>query len=256
MGFVVPALTSYISRSSRALIRHVKGWRQIAIIGLSALAGVTAACLFALVHTPSWYDPPVVVAADRQGVRNNLIAAEQAFTESLRANQGPFIYRVFQDDLNRWISMRREIYPLIDELAPPQLRDPFVRFGEGTITIAGRCEAGGVDVVLSIDLIPSIEDDALLVRADTLRCGSLRAPIGLGDIGLDSPIERDREDTWPGSPRIWGDLVDGLRIESRAWWKNGGMEYRVLDVWVEPGTLNLEIEPLGPHWARNDHSEP
>jgi hypothetical protein len=223
---------------------------------LSALGGVTAACLFGLVRTPGWYDPPVVAAADRQHVRNNLIAAEQAFTESLRANPRTFTYRIFQDDLNRWISMRREIYPLIDELAPPQLRDPFVRFGDGTITIAGRCEAGGVDVVLSIDLIPSIEDDALLIRADALRCGSLRSPWGLDDIGLDSTVDRDREDTWPGSPRIWGDLVDGLRLESHAWWKNGGIEYRVLDVWVEPGTLNLEIEPLGPHWARNNQEDP
>jgi len=44
-------------------------------------------------------------------VRNNLVAAEQAFTEELRSAGRPFIYQLRQDDVNQWIAMRREIYP-------------------------------------------------------------------------------------------------------------------------------------------------
>jgi hypothetical protein len=232
-----------------------RSWKRIILIGSLCGCAAIAGALYAFLRTPSWYAPPVIAPADQQKVRNNLVAAEQAFTESLRAGRGPFIYRIFQDDLNRWITMRREIYPLIEELAPPQLADPFVMFDEGVITVAGRYSGWLGGVVASIDIVPTLEEDALVLRATAVRCGSVGVPMHLGGIGLDGTIERDREETWPGSPRIWGDFSRGLRIETEAWWKNGGIDYRMLDVWVEPGRLCLKIEPLGPHWARGRNDQ-
>ena len=151
--------------------------------------------------------------------------------------------------------MRREIYPLIDELAPHALIDPFVIFDDGVITIAGRYKAGLAEVVMSADIVPTIEEDTLVLRVGAVRCGSVRSPACIGAIGLGERIERDREETWPGSPRMWGDFLSGLHIETTAWWKNGGIDYRVLDVCVAPGTLSLNIEPLGPHWARSSQDD-
>ena len=229
-------------RWTRTLRRN---WRRI--VGVAALCGVgiLAGAMAAAVRSPAWYAPSVVAPEDRQKVRNNLVAAEQAFTEGLRTAIRPFEYQLLQDDVNQWIAMRREIYPLIDELAPPQLDDPFVVFREGTITIAGRYRTGVLNVVLSVDIVPTLEDGWLVLRAGAVRCGSVRLPLSFGAIGLRRPIERDREETWPGSPRMNGDFVNGLRLESEAWWKNGGSAYRLLDVRVEPGRLRLEIEPLG-----------
>ncbi len=219
------------------------------VIGAPCLGAIIAGSLYALIATPAWYAPPVVLAADRQQVRNNLIDAEQAFTEGLRAGSGPFTYHIYQDDLNRWIALRREIYPLIDELVPHMLADPFVLFDDGEITLAGRYTASAVDLLLSIDIVPTFEAETITLRAKTVRCGSVGMPKDFGQLGLDDRIERDREQTWPGSPRMWGDFLTGLHLEARAWWKNGGIEYRVLDVQVQPGVLSLKIEPLGPHWA-------
>lgn len=226
-------------------------WKPLVLIGVLCLGATLVGAFAALVRSPGWYAPPVVSPSDRQGVRNNLIAAEQAFTERLRAGD-PFTYHIYQSDLNRWIAMRREIYPLIDEFMPPQLIDPFVLFDEGKITIAGAYTAGPVNLVLSIDILLSLQDDELVLRAGALRCGAVRAPMNLGGIRLDTPIERQPGETWPGSPRMSGDLIKGLHVETRAWWKNGGIDYQVRGLRIKPGVLSMDIEPLGRHWARSD----
>jgi hypothetical protein len=215
------------------------------MVGLAA-AAVLAGGTCALVCAPRWYRPPVLPADQRQQVRNNLVAAEQAFTESLRGGFGPFIYHIYQDDLNRWITMRKEIYPLLDQLAPPGLADPFVVFRRGTITVAGRCTLWRLGLVLSVDIVPRLEADALVLQAQTVRIGSIPVSASFaGGLGLSQQVDKQPDKTWPGSPRICGSLAAGLRIDSTASWANGGVLYRVTDVTVEPGQLKIMVEPLG-----------
>jgi hypothetical protein len=222
-------------------------WKRLLLIGLVACTAVLTGAVYTLLRTPSWYCLPVIPPERRQTVRNNLLAAEQAFTEGLRTSAGPFIYHVFQDDVNRWIAMRREIYPLIDELAPPELVDPMVVFDTGGITVAGRYKKGVADVVVSLDISVRWRPDATVLTLEAIRCGSMRVPLDFVALGLNRPIDRPAEESWPGSPRIWGSLATGLFIAPQAWWKNGGIDYRVNNVTIEPGKLNLTIEPLGRH---------
>lgn len=221
--------------------------KRILLIGTGGLVVVVVTAAYALLRTPGWYAPPTIAVEDRQRVRTNLVAAEQAMTESLLNSPGPFTYHLHQDDVNQWIAMRREIYPLIDELAPPQLDDPFVLFDEDGVTLAGRYRAGVVDVVLSIDVEIRLDGDDVIVRARSIRCGSVGLSLDFEGLPLATPIQRKREQTWPGSPAMSGDLVKGLRIDSTAWWKNGGMEYRVRDIRLRSGQIDVEIEPLGRH---------
>jgi hypothetical protein len=221
------------------------------------LAGAIVSLLFVLVmlllllHGPSWYAPPTIAPGERQHVRNNLIAAEQAFTESLRADVGTFVYHIYQDDVNRWLAMRREIYPLLDELAPPELADPFVLFDSGQITLAGRYRSGALDAVVSVDIAVAMQGDRLNLTVAAARLGLVRMPLGIAHhLGLDKSVDRGPDDIWPGSPRIWGDLTGGLNVGSDAWWKNGGVAYRVLDVSVERGAINVTVEPRGHHEVR------
>ncbi len=222
-------------------------WRRLGLAAGVVVVAVAAGGAYAAFRTPRWYRPPVISPEERQSVRNNLVGAEQAFTEGLRAMKGVFTYHLFQEDLNRWIAMRREIYPLIDELAPPELAEPFVMFAQDSITIAGRYPVAGISVVVSIDIKTSFEDGAIVLRAGAVRCGSVGVPFDLDRLGLGRPIERRQNKTWPGSPRIWGDLVGGLHIGADAWWKNGGIDYRVRGISVEQGRLDLRVEPLGRH---------
>jgi hypothetical protein len=227
-------------RLARVVRRHP--WRSAG--GASAL--ILLVFMYLLLATPSWCEPPAIAPEERQQVRNNLIAAEQAFTESLRAGVGPFVYHVYQDDLNRWIAMRREIYPLLDQLTPPEIRDPFVLFQEGCIRVAGRHQDRLLGSVLSLDITANLEGGGLMLRAVAARVGRVRIPFCLlVGSALTEPVEKDEEETWPGSPRIEGALVGGLRVGAQARWKNGGVWYRVTDVQVHRGRLDLTVEPLG-----------
>jgi len=205
-------------------------------------------------RTPHWYRVPRIDEAQRQQVRNNLLGAEQAMTESLRRGE-TFVYQLHQDDLNRWLTMRREIYPLADEFTPPQWSDPFVRFDTGHITVAGRFRHESLSTVASIDLNVEFRDGAIHLTAGTVRFGTLPIPVRMLGLPLDRPIDRPAEKTWPGSPPLAGDLINGVRVGARAWWKNGGQEYEVRNVWATPGVLKFEIQPLGPHFGRADRDQ-
>jgi hypothetical protein len=221
--------------------------RKRLLIAAAACGGVILAGIHALWRTPDWYALPEIPPQQRQSVRNNLVAAEQAMTESLLTAEAPFVYQLYQDDVNRWIAMRREIYPLIDELAPPELIDPIILFEPGEITLAGRYRLGAMNVVLSVDLAATFEQDHIRLQLKTIRCGSMRIPVGLVRLDLRQVIDRPRDALWPGSPRIHGNFLTGLFIDARAWWKNGGVAYRVLGVELTPGRLALTIQPLGRH---------
>ena len=222
--------------------------RKVALWCIVVPLGVIAAGSFALLRTPRWYRPPQVPAESRQQVRNSLINSEQEFTEKLRQNK-PFVYHLYQDDVNNWIAMRREIYPLIDDLAPPVLADPLVIFDDDTITIAGKF-ASKVDLILSLDLDARFANDGLQFKAVSARCGSMRIPVDLRRLGIDGPADCRPEQLWPGSPEITGNLIDGILVGAEAWWKNGGIDYRVTDFQARPGELVLSVEPLGRHFKK------
>ncbi|MFQ5430361.1 MAG: hypothetical protein ACE5E1_08640 [Phycisphaerae bacterium] len=230
--------------------------RAILLAAVSAGLGV-AAGLYTLLRTPGWYAPPTVRADDRQRVRDDLVRAEQAFTEGLRAGR-PFVYHIYDDVSNRWIAMRKEIYPLVDEIAPPLLADPFLLIGDRVITIAGRYRLLGVGVVLSIDLEPTFRDGAIELRANRVRCGSLPLPKDTTGLGLGRALRFEAGDLWPGSPEMSGNFLTGFRVGGEAWWKNGGVAYRVTGLSVRPGEISLDIQPLGRRAGRkrNRHSAP
>lgn len=233
------------SRSFLNLLRRLRTSRRRLAIGAAALAVLAIATLAALLRPPAWYQPPVVPTAQRQQVRNNLIDAEQAFTENLRAQNGIFVYHIYQNDLNRWLTMRREIHPVLEQLTPSLLADPFVRFDAGRVTIAGRLR-DGLGAVVSVEIEPRCDEQSLILQASAVRLGRLRLPMRwIPGLKTDSPIQKDADAAWPGSPPISGSLTNGLKLGRDAWWKNGGLAYRVLDVRVRSGQLDLTIEPLG-----------
>lgn len=219
-------------------------WRTYGALMLLGALGIASAGGFALLRTPAWYAPPAIASDQRQRVRNSLVGAEQRFTESLRAGQ-PFVYNLDAEDVNRWIAMRREIYPLLDSLTPPELAEPFVVFDKGEVTVAGRYKLRGVQVIVSLDFSVKFHDGAIEIRSLATRCGSARVPLDVNRLGMDRAVNHAEGKLWPGSPRIKGDLVTGLRVDAEGWWKNGGMAYRVTDLTVEPGRISLAVQPLG-----------
>ncbi|MBE7507157.1 MAG: hypothetical protein HS101_12885 [Planctomycetia bacterium] len=225
--------------------------KRRALIAAGLVVGLPLLVTFFLaVRTPGWYRPPVIAPEERQLVRNNLVAAEQAFTESVRGPGDPFTYHLHAGDVNRWISMRREIYPLIDQLLPPMLDDPFVAFEDGRITIAGRYRLAGMRVVVSLEILARYASGDIILTAGKIRCGSLPLPTRFVEETISRPIRRGPDKVWPGSPAMSGDLLTGFHLDGSAWWKNGGIDYRVTGLRVEKGILSLDIKPLGRHVPR------
>lgn len=234
--------------------RAARRWALRALVLLALLAIGAAVAGWLALRTPDWYRVPVIAEAQRQQVRNNLLSAEQAMTEGLRRNQ-PFVYQLHQDDLNRWLAMRREIYPLAEEFIPPQWSDPFVRFDTGRITVAGRFRHESWSTIASLDINVAFTDGDIVLTAGAVRSGSLPLPASLLGLPLGQPIDRRAEKTWPGSPPIAGDLINGVRVGAKAWWKNGGYAYEVKNVTVSPGVLKFEFQPLGPHFSKGSNDQ-
>lgn len=234
-------------------------FKRLALLALLASIISVGTAGYTALRTPGWYVPPVINdAGAQQRVRNNLINAEQAFTQSLLAGQ-PFIYHIYQDDLNRWIAMRKEIYAQVDELLPPVVADPFILIDEDRIVLAGRVNRSGVDAILSLELESVYHDDCIVLTARSLKCGSMPVPLDSAKLGLNEKVASDPGEAWPGSPIINGSLGEGLKIGSRATWKNGGVDYRVTGMTAHPGRLDLSIEPVlrqvnrrSDHWLDDD----
>lgn len=214
----------------------------LAVVGLIILAIFLTG--WALVQTPGWYRPPTIPLESQQNVRNSLIAAEQAFTQNVAAGHA-FVYHLYQEDLNRWLAMRREIYPRVDELFPTGISDPFVVISPEGVTLAIRYQTPWRSTVVSMEFDVGFRDDAIVLAAKAVRCGKVRLPTNLEALKLDRKIVLDRNGAWPGSPQMQGDLLNGLRLNSRSRWKNGGVEYRVTNLSLLPGRIDFSIEPLG-----------
>lgn len=221
------------------------GKKEIALLGAASLFVISLVIVTLAKWEPGAYRPIAIPREEHQQMRNHLVAAEQAFTENLRADAGPFTYHIYQEDLNRWLAMREDIYPAADEWLPDGLSAPMIVFEDDSVTLMGRYTGGLGSALLSIQLSLGIENGAIVLRVVGLRCGLLGVPRTFVR-GLAAPIERESGDTWPGSPAMSGDLIEGLRLNAEAWWKNGGIAYRVRSVQVVKGRLDLNVEPLGP----------
>ncbi|HWL95686.1 MAG TPA: hypothetical protein VNT79_19370 [Phycisphaerae bacterium] len=228
--------------------------RRVLLGGFCAIIVTVGLIAFIAIRTPTWYQPPVIDPTQQQQLRNHLVQAEQAFTESLLAGQ-PFVYHIHQDDLNNWFAMRKEIYPRVDELTESALRDPFAIIEPDSITLAGKLIGQGIDGIVSVDVQPSFRNKKIVLTATAVRYGSLRLPMSVDQLGLNRLIELEEGEAWPGSPRIAGSLLSGLEIESAAWWRNGGIDYRVTDVLAHDGRLDIFVEPLGRHSERERSSQ-
>ncbi len=216
--------------------------------------GLMATLIVCALVGPSWYEPPTVPPERQQRVRNDLINAEQAFTRALFAGE-TFDYHIYDDMVNEWIAMRREIFPLIDRLAPALVANPSLRITEDGVSIAGRCDLAGVSAVVSLDLELFRDERGIVVRASAARCGRLPIPLTLSALRLQRPIACAQGRLWPGSPAARGNLIDGLVISDRAWWNNGGIAYQVRELSLKKGQIDLRVQPLGHHVSsrESDH---
>lgn len=237
---------------------HASPHRQKARLILACVAAAApVACIVvgAALRTPSWYRPPRIEASEYQAVRDELRDAAQAFSDALMV-PGPFEFHLTQAQLNRWVTLRREIYPAIERNLPPEWTDPFVCFADHAIRIAARRRGARPHVVASVDIRVALDGDQIRLTAGAIRVGSLRVPRALLGTILTRPIDLPPGKLWHGAPAAEGNLRDGLLIAARAIWPNGDRRYNVLDVRPEAGVLHIKIDSLGPAYGSRRSASP
>jgi len=215
-------------------------WTAVAVP--LALLMLGASLIF---YTPGWYRSHAGGPIDPQVVRDDLRDAAQGFSDALM-QPGSFDVHLGETQLNRWLAMRAEIYPLIDRRIPPDWRDLAIRFRDDVIRLGATYRGTGPAVVLSLDLAVTVESNAIRLKVVACRAGAMPIPIALLGRVLARPIEIPPGKAWRGSPEIRGDLKSGLLVGTRAVWPNGDRLYNVLAVAVRRTWLDFKIESLGP----------
>lgn len=230
--------------------RHSRKSTIWAAAFVAPFAAVLLAAILAL-WQPGWYRSQPPAAVDPQAVRNDLSASAQSFSDALMQT-GEFDVHLRQKQVNGWIARRAEIYPMIEREIPPHWQTPVIAFREGVIRLAATYDGVGPAVVLSVDLGVAVLGDDIVLKADECRIGALRVPLALVRDKLSRPVDIPAGRAWRGSPRIHGNLRDGLHVGTRAVWPNGERLYDVLAVVASPGELTFRINSLGSTYRPGD----
>lgn len=190
-------------------------------------------------RTPGWYAPPKITASQQQAVRDDLTTMSDRFSEAVQGTQ-PFAIELTQEQVNNWLTMRGEMWPAAKDALPAPWSEPFVLFDAGRVTLAARCDAIPSRPIVSAALDVRMENGEIVLRVAGVHCGSV--PVPLSFIG--SQLEQSF-DIWDEGTGVHakGDLVGGVRMNTRHTWWNGRREYRVADVQLSKGLLRFEIEP-------------
>jgi len=215
------------------------------LVSVLLLSGLTGWMLFQ--HIPAWYTPVQVSAADLQGVKDDLVACNNAFDDKMQAG-GVFEFRITQDRLNAWLSAREQMWPEIRKWVPPMMEDPFIGFEPDRVVLAGTVTLGKVRTVLSVRVRLDADDKGLLLRLTDVRAGSLPVPAVLVREPLrqfDAHARNSREAA-PKFPRA-EDLLAGVHVPAEFVWWADKRHFRVCGVRVERGAITFRVEPLPRH---------
>ena len=195
----------------------------------------------------------------------------------LKAGQ-PFRIALPQEEINRWLAARGEIWPGLRDALPKHIVDPVISFQPGRIVMAARYDQSGLSSVLSLAVNLRMEDNrrAIHVQVDSLRAGYLPVPLALLNGPARKALDREAgkhldslvkhlwsqagEDLPAGNtlkqPTIHqiplaamlGDIWQ-FRLPTRSRWPNGGFPYSISDLRVEQGRLTIDVIPT-PRQAR------
>lgn len=220
------------------LMRRRPQLTRFAVIVL-AIASLLAVCLWLTVfRIPSYYRPPQVGPAEYQLVRDDLEAAYNDLNLAVQGSDA-FDYVVEQDQLNRWIATRRQIWPGFQRYLPEKLQQPMVVFQDGRLVVSGLVPAAGFQSVLSLIFSLRAEPDHLTIRLEGCRIGAMPVPRHALGRFLDR-LESSSALPHGASPQ---ELLEGLTIPNRFEWRSGGRLIRFEQIDLKPGRLVVRIAP-------------
>jgi hypothetical protein len=246
-------------------------WIRWAAGGCLTLVGLAGLVLVAVASRPGWYQPATVGPEDYPVIRNEIPTFGGAIGTYLERGQ-PFRITLQDDQVNRWIAARGEIWPGLSDALPQEIADPVVSFQPGRIVLGVRYDGSKISSVLSlaVNLEMDAARGAVLVKVDRLRAGLLPVPRMLVDDQARKALDREAGrhvnamlrriwsqaaelvpvDASEKSPPVQdiplaamlGDIWE-FRLPARNRWPNGGFGYTISDLRIEQGKLSIDVVP-------------
>ena len=213
-----------------------KRWRRWLLLTPLTVLLVLIAVVAAITCRPSWYEPRSIDYTVLEADKRAQLRMENQISAALNQRR-PIALELSEDQVNRWIAAREELWPgRVPTMEP--LHRPMVRFlDQNRVGLAAEAQRASVRVVVSLTLTLTLTNDSVEIAWSAARAGALPLPRGyLDQIGkavealLDSrEIERQQ-----------GRLV----LPSAGVWPNGKQRFRLTELIVESGLLRARLEPV------------
>ncbi len=212
-------------------------WKRVRrglLIGLVALAVVAVLLLASASCRPAWYRPAALDYRSLRQDKADLANVLDAIGDALNTGR-PAVLVIDQEQVNRLLVARHEVWPQADWSALQFLSDPQIAlFETGVIRLGATVQARGWRGVAWCDLHPHATRDTLQLRFSDPRLGVLPIPIGaLGDA-----LRRELE-------RSGGAARDARTVDFiNDWtWPNGKRRFQLQSLRFERGRLHLTLTP-------------
>lgn len=213
-----------------------KRLRLILTICASALFCAVGIFIFGLHCRPNWYIPRSIDYGTLEDDKRAQVQLENRVSAALSAGQSVEL-TLTQDQLNRWIAARGELWPgKLPSLEP--FEHPMIVLEEGNrIRVAASAVYAGVRAVISLTFRVELTEGEVVIAADSLHAGALPIPTGVFAKNLRNRMERAPTQVLE---------FDGERLVLRnEWvWPNGKRLFRAAALWTADGALRITLEPL------------
>lgn len=223
--------TSVVASLRKQLIRAVLGSAALLLSGLVG-AALLATC------RPAWYQPASVNYARLADDKRDLFRWQDAISAALNGGRTIEV-ELAQDQVNRWLASRGEIWPHLppDALAP--FDAPQVEFLAGNrVRLAALTAIGGLRGVVSV--IGAVEPGADRVRIRWEH-------VGVGRLAIPRRWVIDAaRDTLARVLEEHGSVAEGgIELRNEWIWHQGRPRFSIRELEITSGKARLVLQPRG-----------
>jgi hypothetical protein len=206
------------------------------LAGGAGLAGALIVVGCTLTCRPAWYNPASIDYSRLKADKRELVGLVDDIGAALNGWRAIDL-ELQEDQINRWITARAEIWPDSQTSLEP-LRRPQITLLDGNrVRAAASVEWAGLEPIVSCTCRFELKDEQLTVICDTVRVGVLPAPRGwvaklVGKLVASSNVVRDTN----------GDT--GLTFRNEWVWPNGKRRFCLRRLEVSAGRAAVRLEPI------------
>lgn len=211
-------------------------WRRVLLAVGAGLTGALIAIGCALTCRPTWYEPASIDYARLKADKRELVGLVDEIGAALNGRRSIDL-EFHEDQINRWITARAEIWPDSQTSLEP-LRRPQITLLDGDrVRVAASVGWAGLEPIVSGTCRFELKDDQLTVICETVRVGVFPAPRGwVADLARRLPassnVVRD------------ADSDAGFTFRNEWVWPNGKRRFRIRRLEVSAGHAVVTLEPI------------